>query len=97
MNERLLKKYLSLDADIKSLVLDLEKNPTIGTPLGANSYKIRLPISLKNKGKSGGAKIITYFITEDNELYLLSIYDKSEQSAISDKYIKSLINSILNQ
>lgn len=92
--KRLAKKYISLDGDTKNLVAQLQENPTLGTALGNNVYKIRLAISSKNKGKSEGARVITYFITDDNELYLLSIYDKSEQANISDKTIKLLLDKV---
>jgi mRNA-degrading endonuclease RelE of RelBE toxin-antitoxin system len=92
----LAKKYLSLNADMQDLVAELQENPILGTSLGNNAYKIRLAISSKNKGKSGGARVITYFITDDNELYLLSIYDKSEQTDISDKALKCLIEKVLD-
>jgi hypothetical protein len=94
--KRLAKKYPSLDSDMKNLVAELQDNPTLGTALGNNAYKIRLAISSKNKGKSGGARIITYFILEDMELYLLSIYDKSEQANVSEKALKQLIDGVLD-
>jgi hypothetical protein len=81
---------------MQALVEKLKENPTLGTALGNNAYKIRLSISSKNRGKSGGARVITYFITEDNELYLLSIYDKSNQTSISDESIRMLINNVTN-
>jgi hypothetical protein len=93
--KRLVKKHVSLNNDMQDLVSDLQKKPTFGTPLGNNAYKIRLAISSKNKGKSGGARVITYFVTEDNELYLLSIYDKAEQVDINDKALKQLIDKAL--
>jgi mRNA-degrading endonuclease RelE of RelBE toxin-antitoxin system len=92
----LAKKYLSLNADMQDLVAELQENPLLGTSLGNNVYKIRLAISYKNRGKSGGARVITYFITDDNELYLLSIYDKSEQTDISDEALKCLIEKVLD-
>ena len=95
--KKLAKKYVSLDSDMKDLVEEIKENPTLGTPLGNNTFKIRLAISSKNKGKSGGARIITYFITEDNELYLLSIYDKSDQGSLSDKSIIALIKDVLER
>jgi hypothetical protein len=95
--KRLAKKYISLDSDMKELIEELKKTPTLGTPLGNNAFKIRLAISSKNKGKSGGARIITYFISDDNELYLLSIYDKSEYDNVSEKAIKSLIEHLLEE
>ena len=93
--KRLFKKYVSLNEDMKELVEKLKENPILGTPLGNSAFKIRLAISSKNKGKSGGARIITYFLSQENELYLLSIYDKSDQVNISDKSITGLIENIL--
>lgn len=62
--------------------------------LGNNWYKIRLSIQSKGKGKSGGARIITNIVIENETVYLLSIHDKSEQSDISDKDLKELLNQI---
>lgn len=92
--KQLAKKHPSLDTDMRALVEKLKANPTLGTALGNNAYKIRLAISSKNRGKSSGARVITYFINEDNELYLLSIYDKSNQASISDESIRILINNL---
>ena len=92
--KRLAKKYVSLDSDMKLLIAQLEQEPTFGTALGNNVYKIRLAIASKNKGKSGGARVISYFLIKENELYLLFIYDKSEQSTISDSTLKLLIENI---
>ncbi|MBO0939614.1 type II toxin-antitoxin system RelE/ParE family toxin [Fibrella sp. HMF5335] len=90
--KRMAKKHASLNADFQALITYLQENPSMGTPLGQNAYKIRLAISSKNKGKSGGARVITYYLTADNELYLLSIYDKSEQSTVTDKALMQLID-----
>jgi len=87
--KRLAKKYPSLKGEYEALIEELEKNPEIGTPLGNNVYKIRLAIASKGKGKSGGARVITYLKTEQGNVYLLSIYDKGEKAFISDKEIKS--------
>jgi mRNA-degrading endonuclease RelE of RelBE toxin-antitoxin system len=92
--KRLSKKHKSLNRDIAALVKQLEETPTSGTPLGNNCYKIRLAISSKGKGKSGGARIITCVIVADSEVYLADIYDKSEQENISDKRLKELAKQI---
>ena len=59
-----------------------------------NCFKIRMAISSKGKGKSGGARVITYFYINDETVYLLSIYDKSDNESISDNEIRDLIKSI---
>ncbi|HVS93942.1 MAG TPA: hypothetical protein VHE59_18015 [Mucilaginibacter sp.] len=51
----LIKKYPSFKSDIAKLINDLELNPTLGTSLGHNLFKIRIAISSKGRGKSGGA------------------------------------------
>ena len=59
-SKQLSKKYRSLKADLKALGEELSQNPVMGTPLGSDVYKIRLAIKSKGKGKTGGARVITY-------------------------------------
>jgi hypothetical protein len=74
----------------------LSNTPETGTPLGNDTYKIRLAIKSKGKGKSGGGRIITYVVKANKEVYLLAIYDKSEFENVDDKTLKNIIQS-LNQ
>ena len=92
--KRLIKKYPSLKNDLSKLNALLMLNPTAGTSLGNNAYKIRISIKSKGTGKSGGARVITYIATENNEIYLLSIYDKSELDTIDDNTLRKIIKSI---
>jgi mRNA-degrading endonuclease RelE of RelBE toxin-antitoxin system len=59
----LLKKFPSLSKDLLTLENELLVSPRLGTPLGQEAYKIRLKISSKGKGKSGGARVITLIET----------------------------------
>ena len=72
-------------------------NPTAGTSLGSNAYKIRIAIKSKGEGKSGGGRIITYVVSAEKEVYLLTIYDKSELDTISDIDLKKIIKSIQDE
>lgn len=92
--KKLAKKHRSLKNDLIALHKELLENPTKGTHLGNSVYKMRMAITSKGKGKSGGARIISYVLTQDEEIYLLSIYDKSEQDSISDDEIKELIKQL---
>lgn len=91
----LVKRYKSLKQDIAGLIENLKDNPLLGKDLGGNVHKIRLAISSKGQGKSGGARVISYtdviYETMSGKVILLSIYDKSEQSTITDKRIKELL------
>lgn len=92
--KRLAKKYPSLKTDLYHLIQKLVENPNQGTPIGKNCYKIRLAISSKGKGKSGGARVIiaVYFI--EKIVFMLAIYDKSEKANITDDELRNLLNDV---
>lgn len=101
----LFKKYQSLPKDLMSLESELIKTPRLGTPLGKDTYKIRLKITSKGKGKSGGARVISLVeitligfaeIVSEEEITvnLLTIYDKADVANISDKELKDLIQNL---
>ena len=93
--KKLIKKYASLRTEIIELGKELAENPTSGTPLGNDVYKIRLAIASKNKGKSGGARIISFVKIIDETVYFLSIYNKGNKDSISDKEIEELIKDYI--
>lgn len=92
--KKLAKRYHSLKTDLAFLFESLEQNPIQGISLGKNCYKIRLAISSKGKGKSGGARIITHFVIAEETVYLLSIYDKSDKEALTDKELEELLEEV---
>lgn len=92
--KRLIKKFPSLKNEFKELINSLKENPLQGSKIGSNCYKIRLSIASKQKGKSGGARVITHVKVVDTKIYLLSIYDKSEQSDVSDKDFNNWLKDI---
>ncbi|MEO8589350.1 MAG: type II toxin-antitoxin system RelE/ParE family toxin [Flavobacteriales bacterium] len=85
-----MKRYRSLGKDLLKLEKELELRPDTGSSLGHGLYKVRLAIGSKGKGKSGGGRVITYVVTEDAEVYLLSIYDKSDYDTVDTKAMKLL-------
>ncbi len=91
-SKRLCKKYKSLKKEIIDLANELENNPKKGIYLGNNCYKIKMAIESKGRGKSGGSRIISHVKIIEKTVYLLSIYDKSDQANISDKKIKNLMD-----
>lgn len=93
--KRLVKKYPSLKVELAQLFEELEVNPTMGTPLGNDIYKIRLAILSKNKGKSGGARVLSFVKVTETSVLLFSIYSKGEKDNISQKEIDSLIKEYL--
>jgi hypothetical protein len=89
--KKLTKKYPSLKADLQGLIDTLREKPDSGIHLGHGIYKIRLAITSKRKGKSGGARVITFLVTKDQEVYLVYIYDKSQLENITKEQILELL------
>jgi mRNA-degrading endonuclease RelE of RelBE toxin-antitoxin system len=92
------KKYPSFEDDYNIFLDELEKNPFSGESLGKHTYKNRMAIASKGKGKRGGARVITYNLQQLSEdevvITLMTIYDKSDIENISDAYLRSLVQEI---
>jgi mRNA-degrading endonuclease RelE of RelBE toxin-antitoxin system len=93
---RLKKKFPSLKDEISQLIDNLESNPYVGNPIGKGFYKIRVAIKSKGKGKRSGGRVITFIKVVAETVYLVSIYDKSEKSDISDADLDDLFGEIEN-
>ena len=92
--KRLSKKYPSLKSDLEELIDSLVLNPVQGVALGNSFFKIRVAIASKNKGKSGGARVITYVKIIENTVFLTSIYDKTEKTTITEIELKQIFKLI---
>ena len=92
------KKYPSFESDYDTFLNELEANPYGGESLGHHTYKNRMAIASKGKGKSGGARVLTYNLQQQSEdeiiITLMTIYDKSDIDNVSDEYIRSLVQQI---
>lgn len=92
--KRLCKRYSSMVSDYERLLNDLNANPQLGTDIGGGVRKIRLRIASKCKGKSGGARVITFNVIVSStatEINLIYIYDKADRENISPKEIEELL------
>jgi len=103
--KKLKKKNKNILKDIRELSEELQENPKLGIFLGNDIYKIRVANSSKNIGKSGGFRVITYFLDEEDfeenkTVYLLEIYEKNfiENIATNEliKLVKKEFENIAN-
>jgi len=92
--KRLAKKYPSLKKDLGELIENLSTEPEQGKALGNNFFKIRLAIASKGKGKSGGARVITFVKVVQTTVYLAFIYDKSDKTTVTDKELEQIFKMI---
>lgn len=89
--KRLKKRHRSFEADFERLLLSLLKNPEQGVELIEGVRKIRLAISSKRRGRSGGARVIIRARIVEDELQLIYIYDKSDFENVSDIFLRDIL------
>lgn len=95
--KRLGKKYHSIKQDYAKLLDELEANPSVGADLGGGIRKVRMTIGSENRGKSHGARVITFTYAVDEAegiITLLFIYDKEERESISKAEIEQLLQEV---
>ena len=94
----LAKRYKSFKKDLKEFREELEKTPLQGTELAPNIRKIRMAITTKGRGKSGGARVITYnaLVTEqEGKIYLSLIYDKADAASVKMNIVKQIVKELI--
>lgn len=89
--KRLKKRHKSLECDFECLLASLLQDPIQGVELEGGVRKIRLAITSKGRGKSGGARVIIRVRFIADELQLLYIYDKADFENISENYLRDIM------
>jgi len=89
--KKLAKKYKKIKFDLQTLQKELISNPKIGIALQYNCYKIRVANSSTPTGKSGGFRVVYYFIDTHNKVFLMSIYSKTQKENLSDNELLELL------
>lgn len=95
--KRLSKKYHGFKKDLEDFKNSLIKNPFQGVELTPGIRKIRIAITAKGKGKSGGGRVITltYYISEDEgEIIPLLIYDKLQADTVDVKVVRHIAKEV---
>ena len=95
--KRLAKKYTSFKQDYKDFLVSIKNNPLQGDEITKNIRKIRMAIKAKGKGKSGGARVITFNILTDIEnghVVFLLLYDKEDASTVKVNVVKQLVRDM---
>ncbi|MGM0609443.1 MAG: type II toxin-antitoxin system RelE family toxin [Candidatus Muiribacteriota bacterium] len=91
--KKLSKQYKNIADDLKRLQELLTDEPEAGISLGNKCYKLRIANSSIPTGKSGGFRVITYYIDDNNTIWLLLIYSKTEKETVTNKEIQAVIDA----
>ncbi len=95
--KKLSKKYRRIKKDFLPFLEELEAGQFIGYPISGfdnEIYKVRVPSSDQQKGKSRGFRLIYYTILENKEIILLTMYAKAKQSNIQKNEIQKILDQL---
>lgn len=94
--KKLEKKYPNIKSDVLSVIALIDKSPEAGDRLQGlkEIYKIRVPSTDMQKGKSGSFRMIYYLFNAEGAIFLLTIYSKAKQEKISVEKIKELLSKL---
>ena len=88
---RYLSQYLD-DDGYKALQNELARNPQAGDVMpGTGGFrKMRWADPRRGKGRRGGLRIIYYDFPRNHQIWLMTLFDKSEAAGLSPKEKKAL-------
>ena len=92
---KLLPNYL-LDDEYKVLQWYLLEHPEAGDIIHGSGGVRKVRWSQEGKGKRGGVRVIYYWKKSAHEIWLLTIYGKSERETIPGHILKKIAEEINN-
>ena len=78
------------DEDYRQLQCSLVMNPLTGALIKNSGGLRKLRWRIEGRGKSGGIRVIYYYVTSDNKVFMLVAYDKSKKDDLTKKQLASL-------
>ena len=90
---KLLPDYLS-DEDYRALQTYLMQKPDAGDIVKSSGGVRKVRWAADGKGKRGGVRVIYYWRKPDHEIWMLTIYSKSERSTIPGHSLRQIAEAI---
>lgn len=82
------------DDDYAELQQALCTNPVAGDPIKGTGGLRKIRWGALGKGKRGGARIIYYWLSQDDQIYMLYVYPKNVQVDLTEQQKKILMHLV---
>ena len=86
---RAVREQLS-DEEYRSLQLALLLRPEQGSVIPGSGGLRKVRWKVRGRGKRGGIRVIYYWITAEDSIYMLFLYEKTAQSDLTRAQVKVL-------
>jgi hypothetical protein len=73
------------DDEYRELQVELMEDPERGDLISGGGGIRKLRFATQGRGKSGGVRVIYYWMKEDHQIYMLVMYPKSVKDNLTDK------------
>ena len=93
---KLIEKLIS-DKEYHLLQLQLSVRPESGDVIKGNGGTRKLRWAGSGRGKRGGIRVIYYYFTEDDQIYMLYAYTKSKKDDLTADQVKQLKQLVEDQ
>jgi len=90
---KLLPDYLT-DDEYRGLQMYLMQKPDAGDLVRGSGGVRKVRWAPGGRGKSGGVRVIYYWKKPNHEIWMLTIYSKTERSTISGHILKKIAEAI---
>jgi hypothetical protein len=90
---KLLPDYLT-DDEYRGLQMYLMQKPDAGDLVRGSGGVRKVRWAPDGRGKSGGVRVIYYWKKPNHEIWMLTIYSKTERSTISRHILKKIAEAI---
>jgi hypothetical protein len=87
------------DEEYQGLQADLMENPAKGDLIQSGGGIRKIRCAAGGKGKSGGIRVIYYWLRADGQIFMLLAYPKSAQDNLTDEQtavLRNLVKDIAN-
>ena len=93
---KLLPKYLT-DDEYRALQSLLMQRPGAGAVIKGSGGVRKVRWAPSGSGKSGGVRVIYYWKKSEDEVWMLTLYHKSERSTIPGHALRQIAEAIKNE
>src|SRR5687767_2096423 len=90
---RLLVRYLD-DESYRGLQGHLTERPEAGAVIRGSGGIRKVRWAASGRGKSGGVRVIYYWLTAEDQIFFLTLYGKNEKENLSDADLKVMAKLI---